>query len=77
MTLPYERRRALEWAGETFRQIRWASKDEEYWGGPVPERLREVVKRIMRHYPEPAQIEAATLMDDLPVSAWIAGEPND
>ena len=35
MTLAYERRRALEWAGETLREIRLESKDMELWGGPV------------------------------------------
>jgi len=77
MTLAYERRRALEWAGETLREIRQESKDMELWGGPVPEKLREMAKRILRHYPEPWQIEAATEMDDKAVCSWIAKEPKD
>lgn len=75
MTLPYERRRALEWAGEMLRDLRMAGKDEENWGGPVPEKLRDLAKRILRHYPEPSQIAAATLMDDVAVSHWISEEP--
>ncbi|RYH66097.1 MAG: hypothetical protein EON54_05200 [Alcaligenaceae bacterium] len=75
MTLPYERRRALEWTGEALRSMRSESKAMELWGAPVPDKLRDLAARILRHYPTPQQIEAATAMDDLPVSGWIAGEP--
>lgn len=64
-TLPYEGRSAIELAGETLWPIREASKDTEHWGGPVPEKLRQIAIRILRHYPEPWQIEAATKMDGL------------
>ncbi|RYH53081.1 MAG: hypothetical protein EON54_13985 [Alcaligenaceae bacterium] len=74
MTLPYERRRALEWAGEALRTIRSESKDIEQWGAPVPEKLRDLATRILRHYPTPQQIDAATAMEDVPVSGWIASE---
>ena len=77
MTLAYERRRALEWAGQTLRELRQESKDMELWGAPVPEKLREVATRILRHYPEPWQIEAATEMDDQAVCSWIAKEPKN
>ncbi|WP_374684717.1 BPSL0761 family protein [Variovorax sp. ZS18.2.2] len=76
MTLPYERRRALQWAGETLRDLRSPHKDVELWGAPVPEKLRQLAIRILRHYPEPWQIAAATRMDDVAVSDWIAGEPD-
>ncbi|MBU1357605.1 MAG: hypothetical protein KKC79_12775 [Gammaproteobacteria bacterium] len=74
MTLPYERRRALEWAGEALRTIRSESKDIEQWGGPVPEKLRILATRILRHYPTPQEINAATAMEDVPVSGWIADD---
>lgn len=75
MTLPYERRRALHWAGETLRELRSESRDMELWGAPIPDKLRELAKQVLRHYPTPQQIEAAIEMDDLPVSGWIAREP--
>lgn len=75
MTLPYERRRAIEWAGETLRDLRSPRKDLQLWGGPVPEKLRQMADRILRHYPEPWQIDEAVEMDDLPVSDWIGKEP--
>lgn len=77
MTTPYERRRALEWAGETLRAIRSESKGQELWGAPIPERLRELATQILRHYPTPQQIEAATAMEDVPVCGWIADEPGE
>lgn len=76
MTLPHERRRAIEWAGETLREIRDASKDLELWGGPIPEKLRQAAVRILRHYPEPWQIEGATKAGGMPVSSWIGPEPD-
>lgn len=76
MTLPYERRRAIEWAGEALRDLRSPGKDLQLWGGPVPEKLRQLAERILRHYPEPWQIDAAVELDDVAVSDWIAKEPN-
>ncbi|RYH70847.1 MAG: hypothetical protein EON54_01250 [Alcaligenaceae bacterium] len=75
MTVPYERRRALEWAGEALRDMRSERKDAELWGAPIPDKLRELATRILRHYPTPEQLGAATEMDDVPVSGWIASEP--
>lgn len=74
MTLPYERRRALEWAGETLRAIRSENRDIELWGAPVPDKLRELAEKVLRHYPTPQQIDEATAMEEVPVSGWIAGE---
>jgi hypothetical protein len=68
MTVAYERRRAIEAAGEMLRALR---------GGPVPEKLRDLAASILRHYPEPWQIADATEMDDLAVCDWIAKEPSD
>lgn len=76
MTLPYERRRAIQWAGEILRELRSEHRDIELWGVPIPDKLREVAARVLRHYPTPEQIEAAIEMDDLPVCDWIAREPD-
>jgi hypothetical protein len=76
MTLAYERRRALELAGEALRAIRHEGRDLELWGAPLPTKLRDHVVQILRHYPTPQQIEAATAMEDVPVSSWIASEPS-
>ncbi|WP_156481008.1 BPSL0761 family protein [Variovorax sp. PAMC 28711] len=77
MTVPYERRRAIEWAGQALRDMRSETKDATLWGAAVPEKLRQLATQILRHYPTPEQIDAATGMDDVPVSGWIAGEPGD
>lgn len=77
MTLPYERRRALEWAGEALRDMRSPHKDVELWGGPVPEKLRQLAIRVLRHYPEPWQLAAAVKMLNVVVSDWIANEPEE
>ncbi|WP_218511774.1 BPSL0761 family protein [Variovorax sp. dw_308] len=75
MTLPYERRRALEWAGETLRELAYLrEKDEELWGGPVPPKLTQLARRILRHYPEPWQIEFAVQSNE-PLNWWISEEP--
>ena len=76
MTLPYERRRALQWAGDTLHQLQSEARDIELWGAPIPDKLRELAARVLRHYPTPQQIEAAIEMDDLPISSWIAREPD-
>jgi hypothetical protein len=77
MTLPYERRRALEWAGDLLREIRQESGEIERWGAPLPPKLRESALRILRHYPEPWQIKDATQMTETPVCNWVAEEPPD
>lgn len=75
MTVLSERRRALEWSGEALRDMRSDRNDIELFGAPVPAKLRELADRIFRHYSSPEQILAATEMDDVPVSGWIASEP--
>lgn len=75
MTMPYERRRALEFAGELLRELAFQhEKHQELWGGSVPPKLRQVAHHILRHYPEPWQIEAA-VKDDDPLCWWISDEP--
>ena len=77
MTLPYERRRALEWAGETMRELAFQpDRDEELWGGPVPPRSRQMAERILRHYPEPWQL-AAAVKSYKPLNLWISEEPEE
>lgn len=44
MTMPYERTRALRWAGEFLREVR---RSEE-----CPESLRRQAHVILRHYPD-------------------------
>jgi hypothetical protein len=75
MTMAHERRRALEWAGELLRELAFQpTKHEELWGGQVPPKLRDAARHILRHYPEPWQIEAA-VMDVEPLCWWISEEP--
>ncbi|WP_218511955.1 BPSL0761 family protein [Variovorax sp. dw_308] len=75
MTMGYERRRAMEWAGETLRDLVYQrEKEKELWGGPVPPKLRELAKRILRHYPEPWQIDMAAQSEE-PLNSWISEEP--
>ena len=75
MTVAYERRRALEWAGELLRELAFQpGRHEELWGGPVPSKLREVARHILRHYPEPWQLEMAVESKE-PVCDWISEEP--
>lgn len=75
MTMPYERRRALEWAGELMRELAFQpEKHKELWGGKVPPKLRDVARHILRHYPEPWQLDAAVNSND-PTCWWISDEP--
>ena len=75
MTIGYERRRALEFAGEVLRELAFQpARHEELWGGQVPPKLRQVAKHILRHYPEPWQIEAAVKSSE-PLCWWISEEP--
>lgn len=77
MTLPYERRRALEWAGDLLREIFQESKEVERWGAPIPPKLREAASRILRHYPQPSEIRDAANMDNVAACHWISEEPSD
>ena len=75
MTIGYERRRALEFAGELLRELAFQpERHEELWGGQVPPKLRDVARHILRHYPEPWQIEAA-VGSAAPLCWWISEEP--
>lgn len=49
MTMPDERARALRFAGEILREMR--SRPD------VPDDLRQQAKFILRHYPEPRDLE--------------------
>lgn len=75
MTMPYERRRALDFAGELLRELAFQpARHEQLWGGQVPQKLRDVARHILRHYPEPWQIENAAKNDE-PLCWWISDEP--
>ncbi|MDM0110348.1 hypothetical protein QTH97_36060 [Variovorax sp. J22R24] len=70
-----ERRRALEWAGELLRDLAFQTeRPKQIWGGPVPPELKMLAHRILRHYREPWQLDAAVESDD-PVCLWISKEP--
>ena len=75
VTMPYERRRALEWAGELMRELTFLpEKHEELWGGQVPPKLRQLAHHILRHYPETWQLEMA-VKSNAPLCWWIGEEP--
>lgn len=75
MTMAYERRRAIEWAGELlFDLARHTNEGARLCEGSVPPLLAEQALRILRHYPEPWQIKAAVNNDE-PLNWWISGEP--
>lgn len=70
MTMPFERTRALRWAGEFLREIRSRSD--------VPADLKRQVLSILRHYPEPRDIKSQARLDELrkdPLGAWLEPEP--
>ena len=48
MTMPYERTRALRWAGEFLREVRRSDK--------YSEEIRRQAHVILRHYPEALDI---------------------
>lgn len=50
MTMPDERARALRFAGEVLRDLQ-RNPD-------VPENIRREARLTLRHYPEPAQLQA-------------------
>jgi len=70
MTVGSERRLALEWAGELLRELgALPSDDDAAWKVAVA-KLRDQARHILRHYPEPWQIEAAT-KSNKPLNEWI------
>lgn len=59
MTMPDERARALRFAGEILREMRSRAD--------VPEDLRQQAQFILRHYPEPRDLERMVLdVDRMP-----------
>lgn len=67
MTMPSERARALLWAGEFLREV---SRRPD-----VPADLKNQALVILRHYPEPYNIEYKARQEhaaDGPASSWLA-----
>jgi len=71
MTVGYERRLALDWAGEVLRELSALPMDDEARWQVTVAKLREEARHILRHYPEPWQIEAATT-SHMPLHEWIS-----
>lgn len=57
MTIPAERTRALKWAREFLLEIR----NPDMWPS-VPEELRHQALVILRHFPDPSEIEHLHLL---------------
>ena len=70
MTMPLERTRALRWAGEFLREIRTRQD--------VPPDLKQQALVILRHYPEPGDIERKAKLDASGLGShlgpWLAPE---
>ena len=76
MTMPHERLRALQWAGELLRELaRGQSKHQVLWGGEVPHELRRQALVVLRHYPENHELLAAAKWECHPWPKWIGLDP--
>ncbi|MEP7297665.1 MAG: BPSL0761 family protein [Burkholderiales bacterium] len=76
MTTPYERLRALQWAGELLRTLVYArSKHPELLGGRVPAELRRQALVILRHYPDDYELLTAAKRENPPWPNWIGLDP--
>ena len=76
MTMPHERLRALQWAGELLRELaRDRGKDLDRWGGPVPQELRRQALVVLRHYPEDHELLSAAKWECHPWPNWIGLDP--
>ena len=76
MTMPHERLRALQWAGELLRELVYChSKHQTLWGGEVPLELRRQAMVILRHYPEDRELLQAANWDCPPWPNWIGLDP--
>lgn len=67
MTMPNERTRALRWAGEFLKEISQSAD--------CPEAFRLEARKILRHYPSPADIaHQAKFLPFSSFSRWLAPE---
>ena len=76
MTMPHERLRALQWAGEMLRELAYdQSKHQALWGGEVPPELRRQAVVILRHYPEDRELLNVAKRECPPWPKWIGLDP--
>ena len=76
MTMPHERLRALQWAGELLRELAHdRSKHQALWGGEVPQELRRQALVILRHYPAEHELLSAAKRENPPWPNWIGLDP--
>ena len=76
MTMPHERLRALQWAGELLRELAYdQSKHQALWGGQVPPKLRRQAVVILRHYPEDRELLKVAKWECPPWPKWIGLDP--
>ena len=76
MTMPHERLRALQWAGELLRELAYErSKHQALWGGQVPQELRRQALVILRHYPEDRELLHVAKWECPPWPKWIGLDP--
>ena len=76
MTMPHERLRALQWAGELLRELAYdQSKHQALWGGEVPPELRRQAVVILRHYPENHELLNVAKWECRPWPKWIGLDP--
>ena len=76
MTMPHERLRALQWAGELLRELVYDdSKHQALWGGEVPKELRRQAMVVLRHYPEDRELLRAAKWENPPWPNWIGLDP--
>ena len=76
MTMPHERLRALQWAGELLRELVYdRSKHQALWGGEVPPELRRQALVILRHYPADHELLSEARLGHPPWPKWIGLDP--
>jgi hypothetical protein len=67
MTIPFERTRALRWAGELLREL--ATSD---LADPA---LKRQIQVVLRHYPQPVELQAWSLHSRSTGCDCLAQEP--
>ena len=76
MTMPHERLRALQWAGELLRELAYdQSKHQTLWVGQVPQELRRRALVVLRHYPEDHELLNVAKWECPPWPKWIGLDP--
>ena len=75
MTMPHERLRALQWAGELLRELAHGQSKQVLWGADVPQELRRQALIILRHYPENHELLNVARWECHPWPKWIGLDP--